>query len=631
MSDTNVSFSDLALNKSLLKALDEVGYESPSPIQAQTIPLLLDRRDIIGQAQTGTGKTAAFALPLISNLNLKQKDPQVLVLAPTRELAIQVSEAFQKYAKHMKGFHVLPVYGGQDYRLQTRALQRGVHVIVGTPGRVMDHIRRGTMKLDGLTTLVLDEADEMLRMGFIDDVEWVLEQLPEQRQIALFSATMPSQIRRIATKYLTNPEQVTIKEKTATASTIRQRFWPVSGLHKLDALTRILEAEPFDAVILFVRTKIATVELAEKLQARGYSAAPLNGDIQQKQREKTINDLKKEKIDILVATDVAARGLDVQRISHVINYDIPYDTEAYIHRIGRTGRAGKKGDAILFVAPREKRLLHSIEKATKSKIEMMELPSTELINDARIAKFKQRVTDTMATEELGFFYQMVESYQQEHNVPAIEIAAALAHLLQGDAPFLLQNKPHRSAKENWERDARPSRRNDRPDRGRRDRDSNKRTERPDVATEEGMVRYRIEVGHSHQVKPGNIVGAIANEGDIDSKNMGQISIYGDYSLVDLPKGLSKDTVNDLKKVWVAGQQLKMSVFSKEKNASHATSERVVKRKPKPKPTSSTAGKRKDKPRHTTAEKKKAKTKRDAKAKKEGTFVKPKKTKVRTKR
>jgi len=632
-SDTITTFADLALNKSLLKALDEVGYESPSPIQAQTIPLLLEGNDVLGQAQTGTGKTAAFALPLISNLDLKQKDPQVLVLAPTRELAIQVSEAFQKYAKYMKGFHVLPVYGGQDYRTQIRALQRGVHVIVGTPGRVMDHMRRGTMKLDNLKALVLDEADEMLRMGFIDDVEWVMEQLPEQRQIALFSATMPTQIRHIATKYLNNPEQITIKDKTATASTIRQRFWPVSGLHKLDALTRILEAEPFDAAILFVRTKIATVELAEKLQARGYSAAALNGDIQQKQRERTIEDLKKEKIDILVATDVAARGLDVQRISHVINYDIPYDTEAYIHRIGRTGRAGREGDAILFVAPREKRLLHSIEKATKKKIEMMELPSTELINDARIAKFQQRITDTMATEELGLFYQMIEQYQQEHNIPALEIAAALAHLLQGDVPFLLQNKPHRSAKENWERDARPSRSRDRNDRGRRD---SKRTERPDMATEEGMVRYRIEVGHSHKVKPGNIVGAIANEGGIDSKNMGQISIYGDYSLVDLPEGISKNTISDLKKVWVAGQQLKISAFSKEKNASRTT-ERVVKRKPKPKTTEKSKakpkekGKRKDKPRHTTAEKKKAKAKREAKAKRDGTYVKPKKPKVRSKR
>jgi len=635
MTSETIAFNQLALNKSLLKALDEVGYENPSPIQAQTIPLLLEGHDVLGQAQTGTGKTAAFALPIISNLQLKQKDPQVLVLAPTRELAIQVSEAFQKYAKYMKGFHVLPVYGGQDYRVQIRALQRGVHVVVGTPGRVMDHMRRGTMKLDNLTALVLDEADEMLRMGFIDDVEWVMEQLPEQRQIALFSATMPAQIRRIATKYLNNPEQVTIKDKTATASTIRQRFWPVSGLHKLDALTRILEAEPFDAAILFVRTKIATVELAEKLQARGYSAAALNGDIQQNQRERTINDLKKEKIDILVATDVAARGLDVKRISHVINYDIPYDTEAYIHRIGRTGRAGREGDAILFVAPREKRLLHSIEKATKKKIEMMELPSTELINDNRIAKFQQRITDTMATEELGMFYQMIEQYQQEHNIPALEIAAALAHLLQGDTPFLLQHKPHRSSKENWENDSRPARRHDRGspgDRG-RDRGDRKRTARPDVATEEGMVRYRIEVGHSHEVKPGNIVGAIANEGGIDSKHMGQISIYGDYSLVDLPKGLNKDTVNDLKKVWVAGQQLKISEFSKEGNATRAN-ERVVKRKApvKKKPAARDAkGKRKDKPRHTSAEKKKAKAKREARAKKDGTYVKPKKPKVRTKR
>ena len=599
-SDTSLNFSDLALHKSLLKALNEVGYESPSPIQAQTIPLLLEGKDVLGQAQTGTGKTAAFALPLISNLNLKQKDPQLLVLAPTRELAIQVSEAFQKYAKHMKNFHVLPVYGGQDYRVQIRALQRGVHVVVGTPGRVMDHMRRGTLKLDNLQALVLDEADEMLRMGFIDDVEWVMEQLPEQRQIALFSATMPTQIRRIATKYLNAPEQVTIKDKTATAKTIRQRFWPVSGLHKLDALTRILEAEPFDAAIIFVRTKIATVDLAEKLQARGYAAAALNGDIQQKQREKTIDDLKKEKIDILVATDVAARGLDVQRISHVINYDIPYDTEAYIHRIGRTGRAGREGEAILFVAPREKRLLHAIEKATRKKIEMMELPSTELINDNRIARFKQRITDTLATEELGTFYQMIEQYQQEHNVPALEVAAALAHLLQGDSPFLLQHKPVRSAKQNWD---------DRPHSPRRERGNTnkKRTESPNMATEAGMVRYRVEVGHKQKVKPGNIVGAIANEGGIDSKHMGQISIYGDYSLIDLPEGLSKQTITDLKKARVAGQALKITQFSKEKNSKRASEQGAKHKK--------TGSKRKDKPRHTAAQKKKARAKREAKTRK----------------
>ena len=346
--DVSVTFNDLALNKSLLKILKEVGYESPSPIQAQTIPLLLDGRDIIGQAQTGTGKTAAFALPLISNMDLKQKDPQLLVLAPTRELAIQVAEAFQKYATYMKGFHVLPVYGGADYSGQIRSLKRGVHVVVGTPGRVMDHIRKGTLKLNGLSALVLDEADEMLRMGFIDDVEWILEQTPDERQIALFSATMPQQIRRIATNYLNNPEQVTIKTRTTTIDTIRQRFWPVSGVHKLDALTRILEAEDFDAMIIFVRTKNSTVELSDKLSARGYSSSALNGDIAQNLRERIIKNIKAGKIDIIVATDVAARGLDVERISHVVNYDVPHDTESYVHRIGRTGRAGRKGDACLL-------------------------------------------------------------------------------------------------------------------------------------------------------------------------------------------------------------------------------------------------------------------------------------------
>ena len=403
--DTITAFNQLALNKTLLKSLDEIGYENPTPIQAQTIPLLLDGRDVLGEAQTGTGKTAAFALPLLSNLDLKQKDPQVLVLTPTRELAIQVAEAFKKYATHIKGFHVLPIYGGQDYRGQIRSLDRGVHVAVGTPGRVMDHMRRGTLRLNNLKTLVLDEADEMLRMGFIDDVKWVLEQLPEERQIALFSATMPQVIRRIATKYLNNPVEILVKVKTATADTIRQRFWPVSGFHKLDALTRILEAETFDAMLIFVRTKIATAELSDKLEARGYSSAAINGDLAQNTRERTIQNLKNGKIDILVATDVAARGLDVKRISHVVNYDIPYDTEAYVHRIGRTGRAGRDGDAILFVAPREKRMLNAIERATKQKIERMELPSTELINDKRVSKFKQRITDTLANQDLGLFSQ----------------------------------------------------------------------------------------------------------------------------------------------------------------------------------------------------------------------------------
>jgi ATP-dependent RNA helicase DeaD len=557
--DTVTAFSQLALTKPILKALEEVGYETPSPIQAATIPLLLDGRDVLGQAQTGTGKTAAFALPVLSSLELTQKDPQVLVLAPTRELAIQVAEAFQKYARHLKGFHVLPVYGGQDYRTQIHALKRGVHVVVGTPGRVMDHMRRGTLTLDKLGTLVLDEADEMLRMGFIDDVEWILEQSPADRQIALFSATMPQQIRRIATRHLNNPEQITIRTRTTTVETIRQSFWPVSGVHKLDALTRILEAEPFDAMLVFVRTKTATLELAEKLEARGYDTAALNGDIPQSQRERTVQQLKNGKLDILVATDVAARGLDVERISHVLNYDIPYDTEAYVHRIGRTGRAGRKGDAILFVAPRERRLLGAIEKATRQKIDIMELPSTELINDQRIARFKQRITDTLANEELELFTSLIEQYEQEHNVPAQEVAAALARLLQGDTPFLMQHKPQRKA-----------------DKGRDTADSpphrkQARKGRKESPPEQGMQRFRLEVGHRHNVKPGNIVGAIANEAGLDSQHIGRIDIYDDYSLVDLPEGMPKGAFNNLRKAWVSGQQLRISRLTKD--GGHGTADR----------------------------------------------------------
>ncbi len=555
--DTITAFNQLSLNSSLLKVLDEVGYETPSPIQAKTIPLLLEGKDVVGQAQTGTGKTAAFALPILSRLDLKQKDPQVLVLAPTRELAIQVAEAFQKYAHHMKGFHVLPIYGGQDYAVQIRALKRGVHVAVGTPGRVMDHIRRGTLVLKNLSTLVLDEGDEMLRMGFIDDVEWILEQSPNDRQIALFSATMPQQIRRIATRYLNKPVEITIKVKTTTAETIRQRFWPVQGFNKLDALTRILEAETFDAMLIFVRTKLATVDLSEKLEARGYASAPLNGDIQQNQRERTIDRLKQGKLDIIVATDVAARGLDVQRISHVVNYDIPTDTEAYVHRIGRTGRAGRQGDAILFVTPREKRMLYAIENATRKKIEIMDLPSTDVINNKRIDKFKQRITDTLESVDLALFSEMLEQYQQDHDVPALQIAAALAQLSQGDAPFLLQNKPHRRADKSWDKDERPQRgKKQRNERTKRDGPRPER--KKDGPPAEGMERYRIAVGHDHGVMPGNIVGAIANEADIEGRHIGRINIYDNYSLIDLPAGMPKETFEALKKVWVSGQRLGIS-------------------------------------------------------------------------
>ena len=537
-------FSDLNLIDPLLKALDVVGYETPSPIQALTIPLILKGKDVLGQAQTGTGKTAAFALPLLSNIDLQQKDPQVLVLTPTRELAIQVAEAFQIYAKFIKGFHVAPIYGGQDYSGQLRMLRRGAHVVVGTPGRVMDHMRKGTLKLNNLTCLVLDEADEMLRMGFIDDVEWVLEQLPEQRQIALFSATMPTAIRRIANNYLRDPEHVTIKVKTTTAETIHQRYWTVSGMHKLDALTRILEAETFDGMIIFVRTKNSTIELAEKLAARGFSAAAINGDLAQNQREKTIAKLKNGQLDILVATDVAARGLDVQRISHVINYDIPYDTEAYVHRIGRTGRAGRTGDAILFVAPREKRMLSAIERATKQRIELMEMPSTEMINDKRVDRFKQQITDTLANEELEFYTKIIEQYETEHDVPAIEVAAALAKLVQGDQPLLLKK---------------PAKTRDRSDRGRDPgREGGSTRRKGGSAIQGNMQRYRIEVGKNHGAKPGNIVGAIANEAGLNGKEIGQIDMHDDFSIVDLPKGMPDEVFQGLQATRVAGQKLSIA-------------------------------------------------------------------------
>jgi len=558
--DMVIPFDQLKLSAPVLKALIDVGYETPSPIQMMTIPLMLEGRDVLGQAQTGTGKTAAFALPILTNLDLKQKDPQVLVLAPTRELAIQVAEAFQTYASHIQGFHVLPVYGGQDYTGQIRALKRGVHVVVGTPGRVMDHMRKGTLKLGGLKTLVLDEADEMLRMGFIDDVDWILEQTPSTRQIALFSATMPKEVRRIAKAHLNDPSEVTITVRTATAALIRQRFWVASGMNnKLEALTRILEAESFDAMLIFVRTKIATVELADKLAARGFAAQALNGDIAQKQRELTIDKLKKGKLDILVATDVAARGLDVERVSHVINFDIPYDTEAYVHRIGRTGRAGRTGDAILFVAPREKRLLNAIEKATGSKIEMLEMPSTQVINDRRIEQFKQVISETLANEDLILFSELIEQYQQEFNVPTLAIASALAKLVQGSEPLLLQHKPVHDKKENWDNSGQEGRRQG-SRKSRADSRAPRKSEprNKNALPEKDMERFRVEIGHKHKVMPANIVGAIANEAGLESKHIGLINIYEDYSTVDLPRDMPKEIFRDLRKVWVLGQTLNIS-------------------------------------------------------------------------
>ncbi|WP_051748760.1 DEAD/DEAH box helicase [Nevskia soli] len=587
------SFSDLALSPEVLRALTDVGYESPSPIQAATIPHLLAGSDVLGQAQTGTGKTAAFALPILSKIDLNRKtpQPQALVLAPTRELAIQVAEAFQRYAKHLPGFHVLPIYGGQAYGPQLSALKRGVHVVVGTPGRVMDHMQRGTLKLDRIDCLVLDEADEMLRMGFIDDVETILQQTPPTRQVALFSATMPSAIRRIAQTHLKTPAEVTIKSKTSTATNIRQRYWLVSGTNKLDALTRILEAEQFDGMLIFARTKAGTVELAERLEARGYNVAALNGDMEQKQRERTVARLKDGQLDIVVATDIAARGLDVERISHVFNYDVPTDTESYVHRIGRTGRAGRSGEAILFISPRERHLLRAIERATRQPITPMELPSADAVNDQRVVRFKQKITSALEASDIGPFRELIEQYEKEHNVPAIEIAAALARLVQGDRPLLLKTNagggvpvtekarqafsesvaaaprspsprhapaaPSRSAYEpapRTEEGAAPSFRPADDSEAERPRPKRSKSSDEEVPKE----TFRIEVGSTHGVKPGNIVGAIANEAGIDSEYIGRIDIREDHSFIDLPTGMPKKIFKDLQKVWVSGRQLRIT-------------------------------------------------------------------------
>lgn len=546
--DAVTSFAQLALAAPVLKVIEEVGYETPSPIQAQSIPPLLEGRDLLGQAQTGTGKTAAFALPLLTRLDLGLKQPQVLVLVPTRELAIQVAEAMQTYARHLKGFYVLPVYGGQSMDLQLKHLRRGVHAVVGTPGRVLDHLRRKSLVLDRLSTLVLDEADEMLRMGFIDDVEAILGHTPAKKQVALFSATMPAAIRRVAQRHLHDPVEIAIKTKTTTVATVTQRYWQVTGMHKLDALTRILEVEEFDAILIFVRTKTGTVELAEKLEARGYACAALNGDMNQALREKTIERLKNGKLEIVVATDVAARGLHVERISHVINFDIPYDTEAYVHRIGRTGRAGRKGEAILFVSPRERHLLRAIEKATRQPITPMQLPSMEAVTNHRISQFNQAITDAMTSEDLGFFEQLIADYQREHNVGADEVAAALAWLLQRERP--LREKPVRKPAQ--EREPKPStapKQRDRPESNRG---------RKGGGALPTMQRFRLEVGTTDGAQPKNIVGAIANEAGLESRYIGPVSLYDSYSTVDLPEGMPKEVFQHLKKVWVCGKQLRIS-------------------------------------------------------------------------
>ena len=540
MSEENdITFKDLALAPDVFKVIKEVGYETPSPIQAQSIPPLLEGRDLLGQAQTGTGKTAAFSLPLLSRLNPKLKAPQILVLTPTRELALQVAEAMQTYARHLKGFQVLPVYGGQNMGQQLRQLERGVQAVVGTPGRIQDHLRRGTLKLNKLSCVVIDEADEMLKMGFIEEVEQILEHTPDERQTALFSATIPNEVLKVARKHLHDPIEIRIKSKTSTVDKISQHFWQVKGLHKLDALTRILEAEEIDGMLIFVRTKVATVELAEKLEARGFSSAALNGDMTQMLREKTVERLKDGSLDIVVATDVAARGLDVKRISHVVNYDIPYDTEAYIHRIGRTGRAGREGKAILFVAPREKRMLAAIERATRQPIKAMALPSRKDITNRRINLFKEQISTAMESEDMEFFEELIDQYQSEYDVGHRRIAATLAYLLQKERPL--------NPEEQFVEEVRV----ERPER-------NTAPRRERKTSDEQMQTYRIEVGRKHGVEPGNIVGAISNEGKLNSRDIGRIRLFDQFSLVDLPKNLSQDVLHKLKGVWVCDEQLQIS-------------------------------------------------------------------------
>ncbi|MBO0897296.1 MULTISPECIES: DEAD/DEAH box helicase [Arthrobacter] len=551
--ENQVLFTDFGLDARVLQALVDVGYEKPSPIQAATIPLLLEGRDVVGLAQTGTGKTAAFAVPALSLMAglPATKDTQILVLAPTRELALQSAEAFASYAKHMDNFTVLPVYGGSAYGPQLAGLRRGAQVVVGTPGRVIDHISKGSLDLSNLQYLVLDEADEMLRMGFAEDVEQILATTPADKQVALFSATMPGAIRKIAKKYLNNPAEITVKSKTTTGANTRQRYVQVMGPHKLDAMTRILESEDYDGVIAFVRTKMATEDLADKLKARGYLAAAINGDIPQQQRERTVEALRSGKIDILVATDVAARGLDVERISHVINYDIPHDTESYVHRIGRTGRAGRTGDAILFMTPREKYLLRAIEKATRQPVEHMQLPSIDIVNNKRLAKFSEQITETLASEDVSVFRDLVTTYLADHDVTAEEVAAALAVMAQGGRPLLMEEIPQA-----------PARQRERSE-GRNDGNGSRGPTRP---LTEGNATYRIAVGRRQRVMPGSIVGAIANEGGLSSAQIGGIDIRADHTLVELPADLSQDQLRALSRTRIGGELIHLELDNGRKPA-----------------------------------------------------------------
>ena len=549
-------FAGFGFSDALLKTLEAKGYKEPSPIQKAAFPELMLGRDLVGQAQTGTGKTAAFALPLLERLEGRSHDPRVLVLAPTRELAMQVADSFKAYAAGHPHLNVLAIYGGSDFRSQIHALKRGVDVVVGTPGRVMDHMRQGTLNTSGLRSLVLDEADEMLRMGFIDDVEWILDQLPEERQVVLFSATMPNEIRRLSKRYLSEPAEITIKTKDREAKRIRQRSITLQNAHKLEALNRVLEAVTGEGVIIFARTKAITLTVAESLEAAGHDVAVLNGDVPQNQRERTVDRLRKGTVNILVATDVAARGLDVDRIGLVINYDMPFDSEAYVHRIGRTGRAGRTGEAILFITPRERRFVGNLERAVGQAIEPMDIPNNAEINQSRLDRLRGRLSEQAtaeANEETELLRELIQRVGLEHELGMEQLAVAALKMAVGDQPLLVQGD------ESWlKMPIRGDRRDDR--RGDRGRDR-RRMDRESRPPEENMTRYRVEVGHRDRVKPGNLVGAIANESGLQGRMIGRIQIFDNHSLVDLPKGMPEDVYNSLRRLKVMNRELQITQAS----------------------------------------------------------------------
>ncbi|MEF3673199.1 DEAD/DEAH family ATP-dependent RNA helicase, partial [Citrobacter freundii] len=560
MAEFETTFADLGLKAPILEALNDLGYEKPSPIQAECIPHLLGGRDVLGMAQTGSGKTAAFSLPLLNNLDPELKAPQILVLAPTRELAVQVAEAMTDFSKHMRGVNVVALYGGQRYDVQLRALRQGPQIVVGTPGRLLDHLKRGTLDLSKLSGLVLDEADEMLRMGFIEDVETIMAQIPEGHQTALFSATMPEAIRRITRRFMKEPQEVRIQSSVTTRPDISQSYWTVWGMRKNEALVRFLEAEDFDAAIIFVRTKNATLEVAEALERSGYSSAALNGDMNQSLREQTLERLKDGRLDILIATDVAARGLDVERISLVVNYDIPMDSESYVHRIGRTGRAGRAGRALLFVENRERRLLRNIERTMKLTIPEVELPNAELLGKRRLEKFAAKVQQQLESSDLDQYRALLAKMQPEEELDIETLAAALLKMAQGERPLILPpDAPMRPKREFRDRDDRgPRDRNDRGPRDRNDRggEDRPRRERRDVGD---MQLYRIEVGRDDGVEVRHIVGAIANEGDISSRYIGNIKLFASHSTIELPIGMPGDVLQHFTRTRILNKPMNMQL------------------------------------------------------------------------